>query len=182
MHCEYINSCIRQCLQIRPLVLTNPLTCITTHSIPNRPPANQPRISTSKQKHFPEMFSSPLEQSTCHLRGGTGLTTTSDRPSPPLSNFPAESKSSQQWQAKPIGCKIERKQKGSRNGQEGTGETIWPEEELWEQMVEERGSFGGMIGRKMREGMVMIRLSFGVCESAVRYHWNWGKRLYNTRF
>jgi hypothetical protein len=95
IYCEYINSCIHLRLQIRPLVLTNPLTCITTHSISSRPPASHPRISTSKQKNLPEMFS-PLEQSTCQLRGGTGLTTTSDRLSPPLSNFPAESKSGQQ--------------------------------------------------------------------------------------
>jgi hypothetical protein len=42
----------------------------------------------------------PLEESTCHLRGGTSLPLKLERLSPPLANYPAEIKSSQQWQAK----------------------------------------------------------------------------------
>jgi hypothetical protein len=47
-----------------------------------------------------------------------------------------------------MGCKIERKQKGRRNKQEGTGETIRP--------GEERESFGGRMERKMGEQIVMM--------------------------
>jgi hypothetical protein len=64
----------------------------------SRKSVSNPAITDKKIAQIMVCF--PQEQSTCHLRGGKGVATTSCKPSPPLSNFPAESKSSQQWQAK----------------------------------------------------------------------------------
>ncbi len=114
--------------------------------------AGKPRKLSSKQvKYLPQndqyllsrsSARHPTRRVTLPLPQGASISPNSYRLSPPLSNYPVESKSSQQWQAKIQRMQdreeAERKQKGRRNREGGMG-MMGRREELSERIVGERG-------------------------------------------